>query len=323
MKLVFMGTPEFAVPTLRRLCESGLRPAAVYAQPARQAGRGLKLVAPPVAETARELGLELRQPEVLQSPAELDFLAALAPDLIVTTAYGKIFRPRLLDLPRLGCINLHPSLLPRHRGLTPIPWAILGGDAVTGVSVYRMDAGVDAGPILLQRTEPVRPDDTARTLGERLAALGAELVCQAVQALRGGGLEARPQDGEGATYAPRLGREHGRIDWRLPATQIERLVRAFDPWPGTFCYLGDARVKILAVQACDEIPRRTLPGTLLRAGGRDAPLVAALPGAVALLRVQREACRPQDGEAFCCGQRITAGCRLTAFPACPEDTPHA
>ncbi len=315
-----MGTPAFAVPALLRLCERDLRPAAVYAQPARQAGRGLKLVQPPVAQAALEQGLALRQPEVLQTAPELAYLAELAPDLIVTAAYGKIFRPRLLALPRLGCLNLHPSLLPRYRGLSPIAWAILRGDDVTGVTVYRMEAGVDTGPILLQRAEPIRPGDTAHTLGERLGHLGADLLCEAIHGLAGGQLPARPQDEATASYAPRLEREHGRLDWRLPATQIERLVRALDPWPGTFCYLGGARVKVLAVEACDEVARPEPPGTLLRAGGRGGPLVAALPGAVALRRVQRENCRPQDGEAFCCGQRLRAGCRLTPYPECSEVT---
>jgi methionyl-tRNA formyltransferase len=322
VKLVFMGTPAFAVPALLRLCERGLRPAAVYAQPARQAGRGLKLVQPPVAQAAQELGLELRQPETLQTKTELAFLADLAPDVIVTAAYGKIFRRRLLELPRLGCINLHPSLLPRYRGLSPIPWAILRGDDGTGVTVYRMEEGVDSGPILFQRTEPIRPDDTAHTLGERLGQLGADLLCRAIQSLAGGELAPRPQDEAAASYAPRLERDHGRLDWRLPAAQVDRLVRALDPWPGTFCFLGGARVKILAVEAVDLVPRRAAPGTMLRAGGREAPLVAALPGAVALRRVQRENCRPQDGEAFCCGQRLQAGCRLTPYPACPEVPAH-
>jgi len=322
VKLVFMGTPAFAVPALLRLCERGLRPAVVYAQPARQAGRGLKVVQPPVAQVAQEQGLAVRQPDVLQTQAELAYLADLEPDVIVTAAYGKIFRRRLLALPPLGCINLHPSLLPRYRGLSPIPWAILRGDEVTGVTVYRMEAGIDSGSILLQRTESIRPDDTAHTLGERLGQLGADLLCQAIQGLVGGRLVPRVQDEQAASYAPRLEREHGRLDWRLPATQIERLVRAFDPWPGTFCYLGGARVKILAAEACDEVPRRELPGTLLRAGGREAPVVAALPGAVILRRVQRENCRPQDGEAFCCGQRVQAGCRLTPHPVAAEDLSH-
>jgi len=313
-----MGTPAFAVPALLRLCERGLRPAAVYAQPARHAGRGLKLVQPPAAQAALEQGLELRQPEVLQTASELAYLTDLAPDLIVTAAYGKIFRRRLLALPRLGCINLHPSLLPRYRGLTPISWAILRGDATTGVTVYRMEEGIDTGPILLQRTESIRPDDTAHTLGERLGHLGADLLCEAIRGLAANQLVIRPQDEATVSYAPRLEREHGRLDWRLPATQVERLVRALDPWPGTFCYLGGARVKILAVEACDEIARRELPGTLLRAGGHEAPLVAALPGAVALRRVQRENCRPQDGDAFCCGQRLQAGCRLTPYAQCSE-----
>ncbi len=318
-----MGTPAFAVPTLRRLVQEGLRPAVVYAQPPRQAGRGLRRVQPPVAQTAQELGLELRQPEVLQGRREMAWLEALAPDLIITAAYGKIFRRRLLAMPRLGCINLHPSLLPRYRGLTPVAWSILRGDALTGVTIYRMDAGVDSGPILLQRAEPIEPDDTCGTLTARLAERGAVAVCEVVRDLRAGDLTPVSQDETQASHAPRLNREDGRLDWRLPATQVERLVRAFDPWPGTFCFLGCARVKVLSVRALDETPRDVAPGTLLRVGGKQPPIVAALPGAVELVRVQRENCKPQDGDAFCCGQRLQPGCRLKPWPEDPEGTSDA
>lgn len=323
MKIVFMGTPDFAAAVLRRLCEVGLEPAVVYAQPPRRQGRGLRVTQPPVARAAAELNLPLRQPEVLQRRAEMAFLEDLAADLIVTAAYGKIFRSRLLALPRLGCINLHPSLLPRYRGLSPIPWAILRGDPITGVTVYRMTRQVDAGPILLQQAVKVRPDDTGHSLGTRLAASGADLICEAIRGLRAGRLQDLRQDAELASFAPRLERCHGRLDWRLPAAQIERTVRAFDPWPGTFCYMNQSRVKILAVEAIDETSRRVAPGTILNPGGKRPPVVATLPGAVALLRVQCENSRSQDGTAFCCGQRVRPGARLRAWPSCPGGGVHA
>ena len=321
MKIVFMGTPEFAVPTLRQLCEIGSAPVAVYAQPARRKGRGLLVSQPPVAEVAEELGLPVRQPRVLQRPGERAFLKKLAPDLIITAAYGKIFRRRLLELPRLGCINLHPSLLPAYRGLSPINTAILRGDALTGVTVYRMTPGVDSGPILMQRTAPIERSDTCGTLSPRLAQLGAELVCEVVRALDAGQLAGQPQDENLASFAPRLEREDGRLDWRRPATQIEQIVRAYDPWPGTFTFLGARRVKILAVTALDNAPRPEPPGMLLSVGGKEPPIVAALPGAVALTRVQPENCKPQDGVAFCCGQRVSPGCRLTPWPAANGGAP--
>jgi methionyl-tRNA formyltransferase len=323
VKIVFMGTPQFAVPVLRRLHAEKFRVAAVYTQPARKQGRGLRLVQPPAAQAAEELGLPLRQPKILQRRAEHAVLEKLAPDVIVTAAYGKIFRRRLLDLPRFGCINLHPSLLPRYRGLTPIPWAILRGEAVTGVTVYRMDEAVDAGPILGQRAVAIRPDDTGGSLGQRLAEHGVELVCSVLRGLQAGGLKAWPQDPELASYAPRLGRDDGRLDWRLPATQIARQVRALQPWPGTFSYWRGLRVKILEVAVVDETLRRVPPGTLLSRGGKQPPVVAALPGAVALRRVQCENARPQDGIAFCCGRRVTRGDRLRGHPVQPGETDRA
>jgi methionyl-tRNA formyltransferase len=274
-----------------------------------------------VALEAEARDLPLRQPEVLQRRAELDALEALSPDLILTVAFGKIFRPRLLSLPRLGCYNLHPSLLPRYRGLSPVPRAILRGDAATGVTVYRMTEGVDAGPIVAQREIALAPRETGGTLTARLAELGAELLVSVVRRLEDGPLEARPQDESRASFAPRLERDQGRLDWRLPATQVDRVVRAFDPWPGTFTHCRRLRVKVLEVEAVDEMPRAEPPGTVLRIRGGEAPLVATLPGAVRLLRVQPESCRPQEGAAFCCGQRLCEGERLTGAPR-PEAGGH-
>jgi methionyl-tRNA formyltransferase len=314
VKIVFMGTPEFAVPTLQRLCRQGLRPIAVYSQPARPGGRGLRVTPPAVAREAEALGLPLRQPEVLQRREEMDALAEMAPDLILTAAYGKIFRRRLLALPRLGCFNLHPSLLPRYRGLSPVPLAILRGDAMTGVTLYRMGEAVDAGPIVAQQPVPIVPQDSGGELTRRLAEIGAELVARAFPELAAGRLAERPQDESRACFAPRLERELGRLDWRLPATQIDRLVRALDPWPSTFTFCRGRRVKVLSVEPLDEITRSEPPGTVLRSRGDEPPVIAALPGAVRLLRVQPDSCRPQDGAAFCCGQRLEVGERLTPTP---------
>ncbi len=319
-----MGTPEFAVPALRRLAQAGFAPAVVYAQPPRRQGRGLRVLQPPAACCAEQLRLPVRQPEVLQNKAEIAFLRELAPDLIITAAYGKIFRRRLLDLPRLGCINLHPSLLPRYRGLSPIPWAILRGETQTGVTIYQMDERVDAGPILLQRATRILAGETGGALADRLGELGAEALCEVVGGLARGRLESAPQDEALATYAPRLARGDGCVDWRLPAGQIERLVRALAPWPGTFTYCRQARVKLHEVEALDELRRPVAPGTILRAGGKRPPIVAAQPGAVLLRQVQAENCRRQDGAAFCCGQRIGPGLRLSAAPrAVQAEAEHA
>ncbi len=310
-----MGTPEFAVPTLRRLCEQGLTPLAVYSQPSRPLGRGLHMTPPPVACEANARGIPLYQPEVLQCAAELERLRELAPDLIVTVAYGKIFRRRLLALPRLGCLNLHPSLLPRYRGLAPIPWAILRGDAATGVTLYQMTSELDAGPIVAQEVVAIEPHETAAELSRRLSDVGAALTCSGVRAWLGGARNPEPQDAHSASYAPRLERQDGLIDWRLPANQLVRLVRALDPWPGAFTYCRQTRLKVLAISALDERARRMPPGTILQRGGCEPPVVATLPGAVALLRVQPENCRPQDGTAFCCGARLRIGDRLLPRPS--------
>ena len=317
MRIVFMGTPEFAVPALARLCESGLTPVAVYSQPDRPSGRGLRLRRPPVAEEAGRRGLPLHQPERPQQPEEMARLEALAPDAIVTAAYGRIFGERLLALPRFGCLNLHPSLLPRYRGLSPVQRAILRGDPVTGVTLYRMVRDVDAGPVLAQRELAIGVRETAGELTMRLADLAADLLVDALPAIAAGRLSASEQDPELASYAPRLERDDGRLDWRLPAIQIERLVRALSPWPGAFTFCGAFRVKVLEVRAVDETARREPPGTVLRVGKGAPPLVAALPGAVEVLRVQAESCAAQSGDAFCCGRRLKAGDRLHACPSCP------
>jgi methionyl-tRNA formyltransferase len=314
MRIVFMGTPQFAVPTLMRLCDAGLAPVAVYTQPPRPVGRGLQLTQPPVAAQALAAGLALRQPEVLQSRAELEHLRALAPDVILTVAYGKIFRPRLLELPRCGCLNLHPSLLPRYRGLSPIQRAVLRGDRTTGVTLYRMTDEVDAGPILAQAEVAISPTENAESLAERLACLGADLVCRNLRAHVVGELVPHLQDPALASFAPRLERNDGLLDWRLPAHQIDRVVRALQPWPGTFTFCHTLRVKVREVAVVDEAPRRVPPGTLLAIGKGRPPLVATLPGAVELRAVQPENCRPQDGIAFCCGQRLKPGSRLTGAP---------
>ncbi len=312
-----MGTPRFAVPTLTRLCDTGLVPVAVYTQPPRPVGRGLRVVPPPVAGEARLRGLPLRQPEVLQRRAELEHLADLRPDLILTVAYGKIFRRRLLEMPRYGCLNLHPSLLPQYRGLSPVQRAILRGDPETGVTLYRMVAAVDAGPILAQRVTAIEPGETAGVLAARLAQLGAALVVATLPELVKGRLKPRDQDPERASFAPRLCRTDGLLDWRLPARQVARVVRAFDPWPGTYTFCKNVRVKVLAVEVVDETPRDVAPGTLLEIGKGRPPLVATQPGAVALLRVQPASCQAQEGYAFCCGRRLSAGDRLTAHPTAP------
>jgi len=232
MKLLFCGTPEFAVPTLRRLHAEGFSIAAVVTQPDRPKGRGLEPAASPVKQAAVELGLHVEQPAKFKGEAGRALLAKYQPEAVVIVGYGQIIPADLLDLPRQGWINLHASLLPKYRGAAPVQWALIRGETVTGVTTMRIDAGLDTGPILLQAEEPIREDDTAPALAARLAERGAPLVVQTLRGLATASLVPRPQDHAQASKAPLLRKEDGRIDWSLPAREIYNRIRGLTPWPG-------------------------------------------------------------------------------------------
>ncbi len=229
-----MGSPEFAVPTLKALVAAGHGVKAVFTQPDKPAGRGGKLTAPPIKHAAAALGLEIQQPAKIRTPEVLALLQSLGPEAIVIVGYGKIIPQNIIDLPRYGCINLHASLLPKYRGAAPINWAIVRGETVTGVTTMQIDAGLDTGDILLARDTPIGPEEDAISLGARLAQLGAPLVVETLDALARGKITPRPQDHAGATLAPILTKEDGRIDWSLTAYDIVNRVRGFVPWPGAF-----------------------------------------------------------------------------------------
>lgn len=286
LRLVFFGTPEFAVPSLEGLVRAGLAPLLVVSQPSRPAGRGHALKDPPVVEAARRLGLPFVQVETVRDEAFLARLRELAPDLGVVVAFGQIFRQALLELPRLGCINLHGSLLPKYRGAAPIQAAVAAGETVTGVSVQQMTRGLDAGPVLGFGDLAIGPNDTAEELFPRLAALGAEVLAGVVERLGRGPVEATPQDDALATFAPRLERHAGATDFRPPASRLYDRWRGYNPWPGLYSQLGAAPLKILA---CRPLPGSTTkePGTIL--GLLDDALAIACGGGTILgaLRVQR------------------------------------
>ncbi|HUO80920.1 MAG TPA: methionyl-tRNA formyltransferase [Steroidobacteraceae bacterium] len=231
LAVVYAGTPEFAVPALEAIVAAGHRVAAVYTQPDRPAGRGRALAASPVKRRALELGLALRQPATLADPAEIAALRALAPDVVAVAAYGLLLPPAALAVPRLGCLNIHASLLPRWRGAAPIQRALLAGDAETGVSIMRMEAGLDTGPVYATERLPIGPRDTAGELGARLAALGARALVETLAALEHGAPAAVPQPAEGVSYARKLDKREAPLDWTQPAAALERQVRAFVPWP--------------------------------------------------------------------------------------------
>jgi methionyl-tRNA formyltransferase len=243
--LVFFGTPDFALPTLEALCRAGREPVRVVTQPARPVGRGRRLQDPPVAEWAREQGLEVVQPERVRDPAFVTALARLEPAVAIVVAFGQIFPRELLELPTHGCINLHASLLPRYRGAAPIQAAIAAGDSETGVTTMLMEEGLDTGPILLQEELAIDPQETGGRLSERLSRQGAGLVLTTLDELEAGRLESRGQNDDEASQAPRLKKTDGELDWSLPATQIFNRLRAFTPWPGVFSHLRGQPVKIL------------------------------------------------------------------------------
>jgi methionyl-tRNA formyltransferase len=283
LRLAFMGTPEFAVPALDALLAAGHEIAAVYSQPPRPAGRGHRQQTSPVQRRAEAAGLAVRTPPSWKDAAERAAFAALGLDAAVVVAYGLILPKPVLSAPRLGCLNIHASLLPRWRGAAPIQRAILAGDAETGVTIMQMDEGLDTGGILLQEPVAIGPEETAAGLHDRLAGLGARLVLEALDGLAAGRLVARPQPAAGVTHAAKLERGEARIDWREPAAMILRKLRAFTPWPGLWFEAKGERIRLAAASAA-EAPGKAAPGTVLDGGLR----VACGEGtALALLRLQR------------------------------------
>jgi methionyl-tRNA formyltransferase len=295
-RLAFMGTPDFAVAALDALMAAGHDIAAVYCQPPRQAGRGHKLQPSPVQRRAEAAGLKVRHSAKL-TQEECAAFAALDLDVAVVAAYGLILPPAALDAPRFGCLNIHASLLPRWRGAAPIERAILAGDSTTGVTIMRMDAGLDTGPMLLAETIPIAPGATAAGLRADLAALGGRLIVEALDALEM--LSPKPQPAEGVTYAKKLTREEERIDWRQPARVLERQVRALPSW---FEAKGE-RIKLLAASPAEGSGP---PGTVLDA----MPTIACGDGALRLLRLQRPGRGPVDADAFLRGFTLSPGTLL-------------
>ncbi|QJD29143.1 methionyl-tRNA formyltransferase [Methylococcus geothermalis] len=283
MNIVFAGTPAFAVPALHALIASGHSPCAVYTQPDRPAGRGRKLMASPVKQLAADYGIPVLQPESLKGPEELGRLRELAPDLMVVVAYGLILPTPILAVPRLGCVNIHASLLPRWRGAAPIQRAILAGDPETGVTLMRIEPRLDAGPMLAKRNCPIAGDDTAATLHDRLAGLGAEMLIELLPELEAGGLPGETQDEALVTYAEKIEKSEARIDWRQNAAQIDRRVRAFNPWPVAETTLEGTVLRIWAAQALDT-PLDAAPGTAVAASKNFD--VACGQGTLRILEIQ-------------------------------------
>lgn len=297
-RIVFMGSPEFSLPALSLLAES-YEIAGVVTQPDRPAGRGRSPKPPPVKHLAEQLGLPVIQPERLKAPEAMAQLQAWRPDLIVVAAYGQILRPAVLDLPRMGCINIHGSLLPRWRGAAPVQAAILNGDSETGVSIMCMDPGVDTGPILSLRSVPILPGETAGSLGKRLAELGASLLIETLPAYLDGMCIPQAQDETRATYAPMIKKEDGELDFSQPAEDLARRVRAFNPWPGTYMTWQGQLLKVHAASAAPATSSQ--PGLRLTLAG--LPGVGTAAGVLLLETVQPAGKKPMPGNDFLRGAR--------------------
>jgi methionyl-tRNA formyltransferase len=301
-----MGTPEFAVPSLSALARTE-NVTLVVTNPDRPSGRGRTLSPPPVKEEARRLGLPVYQPEKAKHPESVERIAAEAPELIVVAAYGHILPKSILDIPARGCINVHASLLPKYRGAAPINWAVARGETSTGVTIMKMDVGMDTGPILLTREAPISGEDTAQTMYDKLSRLGAEALSEALVRLHEGTLPETPQDNALATYAPMLKKEHGQIDWSRPAVEVRNLVRGMTPWPSACTSHAGKALKILSASVREG---RGEPGEILEVG-RDGILVACGDGALALGTVQPEGGRAMPSGDYARGHRVVKGERLS------------
>lgn len=306
-RVVFMGTPEFAVPALQALVKQH-DVVGVVTQPDRPAGRGRKLVVSPVKEAALAHELPLVQPQSLGAPEAVAQLAAWRPDVIVVSAFGQLLRSDVLDLPPHGCLNIHGSLLPRYRGAAPISAAILAGDETSGVTLMRMNEGLDTGPILAWAECAIDPDDTTGSLTAKLAELSAALLDEALPRWLAGEIEVQPQDDLAATYCQTLTKEDGRLDWSRPAAYLARQVRACDPWPGAYTQWRGQRLKVLRVQAQPDWQGRGQPGDVIEV---DACVgVVTGEGLLLLVKVQPAGKRPMPAPAFARGQRDLIGGRL-------------
>ncbi|MDE2030536.1 MAG: methionyl-tRNA formyltransferase [Alphaproteobacteria bacterium] len=303
LRIAFMGTPDFAVAALNALHDAGHDIAAVYCQPPKPAGRGHHVQKTPVHRCAEELGLEVRTPKSLRNEEEQERFRALNLDVAVVAAYGLILPKAILDAPKHGCINIHGSLLPRWRGAAPIQRAILAGDTESGITTMQMDEGLDTGAMLLRESVAITPQTTAQSLHDALATTGGRLIVQTLDDMTAGKLHPVPQPEEGVTYAAKLTREDGRIDWNKPAAEIERQLRALHPWPGCFFTLNGETIKLLAAEIVDKTGSA---GTLLD----DTFTVSCGTGALRLLSVQRAGKAATDGASLLRGLRLPIGTKL-------------
>jgi methionyl-tRNA formyltransferase len=308
MRLVFFGTPEIAVPTLDALVAAGHEIALVVSRPDRPAGRHFEMTTPAVVGAARRHGLPSAQPEKLGVDEFYHRLRALQPVVAVVVAFGRLISPRVLSVPQHGFINLHPSLLPRHRGPSPIQWALVCGDRITGVTTMLLDEGMDTGPILLQRRIEIDAKDTAEQLAPRLAQLGAELMVETLNALEEGTVVARAQPEEGVNVTPMLRRDFAKVDWSMPARQLVNRLRGFTPWPGLYTTFRDGRLKIYGLEEVVPAPEGDpRPGVVLAALPSGIVVRCGRRTAARITELQREGRRRIPADAFLIGERVARG----------------
>jgi methionyl-tRNA formyltransferase len=303
LRLLFMGTPEFAVPSLKKLVDRGELVVAAVTQPDRPKGRGQQLASPPVKMVAKDHGIPVFQPAKVRNPAFVEIIRELRPDLIIVTAFGQILPKELLNIPRYGCINVHASLLPRYRGAAPINWCIINGESETGITTMQMDEGLDTGDMLLKKVVPIGPDDDAQALHDLLSVVGAEALAETLDMLTAGKLNAVKQDGLLSNYAPMLKKEDGLIDWDREPQRIRNLVRGLTPWPGAFTLLGDKTLKIYRCRVADGTG---VPGSVLQAD-RSGLVIACREGGLLVEELQLEGKKRLSARDFIAGYKIIPG----------------
>lgn len=311
MRVVFLGTPEFSVPSLKALAEGGYEVVGVFTQPDRPRGRGNKMLPSPVKTCAVEMGIPVFQPVKIRVDGVED-LRALKPDLCVTAAFGQILSQEILDIPTIGTVNVHSSLLPKYRGSAPVNWAIIQGETVTGVTTMMTDRGLDTGDILLQKTIEILPGETAEELIQRMAPVGAELLMETIRRLQAGNCPRRPQDEGEASYFPMLKKEMGEIDWRLSAREIVCRVRGLTPWPGaSFAWENGESFKVWKASAAEN-PSGMRPGALLCADGKQGLVIAAGEGAVRIEEMQSQGGKRMSARDYLRGHPVNhTACRVT------------
>ena len=306
MRIVFMGTPDFAVPSLQALLDNGYEVVGVFCQPDRPKGRGHKLAPCPVKELALAHEIPVFQPERIKRPEGVEMLRSCAPDLCVTAAFGQLLSQEILDIPPLGTVNVHSSLLPKHRGSAPINWSIIKGDSVTGVTTMFTDIGMDTGDMLLKCETPIGETENAGELSDRLAVMGAQLLVETLKRLEAGTLTRTPQNPEEATYEPKMDKELGRIDWAKSAKEIDWLVRGATPWPGAYTTVGEGTMKIFETRvvggACD-----AQPGTVLAADAKRGLIVACGDAQLELTQIQMHGAKRMNAKDYLRGHEIETG----------------